>query len=210
MRVALISARGDLGAVPVLYSKPQQYADFLGQEIVFYCKGPLLVVMPNGFGFFENGEAGGGREAEAVRRCPPADSSEGDALAPPPRTRCGRSRSSAGSSSRRAAAEKGSSKNGDRVQIVAGVVLLSGLAFAARMLLVGGGRRIPILRRAGLPRGGGRGRRRGRLRRRRRRKSDAESFRGIVLPEQPKAPNFRLDDQNGREVTLARSAGSGC
>jgi protein SCO1 len=31
---------------------------------------------------------------------------------------------------------------------------------------------------------------------------EAASFRGILLPEQPKAPNFRLHDQNGRLVTM--------
>ena len=46
----------DLGAVAVLYRKPQRYARFLGQELVYYYKGPLLVVMPNGYGVFENGK----------------------------------------------------------------------------------------------------------------------------------------------------------
>ena len=31
---------------------------------------------------------------------------------------------------------------------------------------------------------------------------DAASFRGILLPDQPKAPNFRLHDQNGHLVTM--------
>src|SRR5262245_50464964 len=52
VRTALIATRGDLGGVPVLYRKPQTYADFLGQELVYFYKGPVLVVMPNGFGIF--------------------------------------------------------------------------------------------------------------------------------------------------------------
>jgi hypothetical protein len=50
VKVALIRARYDLGLLPELFGKPQQYADFLGQEISLQYKGPLLVVMPNGYG----------------------------------------------------------------------------------------------------------------------------------------------------------------
>ena len=57
VRVALIATRADLGAVPVLYGKPQRYANFLGQELVYYYKGPLLIVMPNGYGIYKSGAA---------------------------------------------------------------------------------------------------------------------------------------------------------
>jgi hypothetical protein len=50
IRVALIEDASDLGTVPNLINKPQQYADFLGPEIRFAYKGDLLVVMPNGLG----------------------------------------------------------------------------------------------------------------------------------------------------------------
>jgi hypothetical protein len=50
IRVALISDLSDLGTVPNLLDKPQQYADFLGPEIRFAYKGDLLVVTPNGLG----------------------------------------------------------------------------------------------------------------------------------------------------------------
>lgn len=51
IKVALIDTRVDLGAIPTLFAKPQQYADFLDQEISFFgSKQPLLVVMPNGYG----------------------------------------------------------------------------------------------------------------------------------------------------------------
>jgi hypothetical protein len=52
IKVALIDAPTDLGALPSLFGKPQQYASFLDQEFGFLSKPhpPLLVVMPNGYG----------------------------------------------------------------------------------------------------------------------------------------------------------------
>jgi hypothetical protein len=50
IRVAVISGPGDLGVVPQFTNKPQDYAKFLGQELKFAYKGPLLIVMQNGYG----------------------------------------------------------------------------------------------------------------------------------------------------------------
>ena len=50
IKVALIGSPVDLGAIPTLFGKPQQYADFLDQEISFEAKQVLLVVMPSGYG----------------------------------------------------------------------------------------------------------------------------------------------------------------
>jgi len=51
IKVALIESPVDLGAIPSLFAKPQQYATFLDQEISFAnSKDLLLVVMPNGYG----------------------------------------------------------------------------------------------------------------------------------------------------------------
>jgi len=50
IRVAIIPAAFDLGAVTEFWSKPASYAHFLGIELSLVYKGPLLVVMPNGFG----------------------------------------------------------------------------------------------------------------------------------------------------------------
>jgi MYXO-CTERM domain-containing protein len=51
VKVALIARPADLGAITVLFGKPQQYAAFLDQEISFLDVKPLLlVVMPNGYG----------------------------------------------------------------------------------------------------------------------------------------------------------------
>ena len=57
LKVAVISAPTDLGAVPDLFGKPQQYADFLDREISFNKKALLLVVMPQGFGVSGTGPA---------------------------------------------------------------------------------------------------------------------------------------------------------
>ncbi len=50
VKVALIGSPVDLGAIPSLFGKPKQYADFLDQEISFEGRQILLVVMPSGFG----------------------------------------------------------------------------------------------------------------------------------------------------------------
>jgi hypothetical protein len=50
VKIALISQPIDLGAIPDLFGKPQQYANFLDQEISYQGKQPLLVVMPAGYG----------------------------------------------------------------------------------------------------------------------------------------------------------------
>jgi hypothetical protein len=50
LKVAIVDARIDLGGIPALFGKPQQYAKFLDQELAFNGKPPLLVVMPTGYG----------------------------------------------------------------------------------------------------------------------------------------------------------------
>jgi hypothetical protein len=50
LKVALIASPVDLGVIPDLFNKPQQYANFLDQEISLRTKQPLLVVMPAGYG----------------------------------------------------------------------------------------------------------------------------------------------------------------
>jgi hypothetical protein len=58
LKVAIIQSPVDLGALPNVFGKPQQYADFLDQEISFNTPQPLLVVMPSGFGIAHAGPAG--------------------------------------------------------------------------------------------------------------------------------------------------------
>jgi hypothetical protein len=50
LKVAIIAAPKDLGAVPQFFARPQSYAPFLESEIAFNTKKPLLTVMPQGYG----------------------------------------------------------------------------------------------------------------------------------------------------------------
>jgi hypothetical protein len=65
VKVALIGTASDLGSAYTLWGKPQQYAQFLGAELVFLYRGRLLVVMPNGYGFSRDGKPT--TEASALR-----------------------------------------------------------------------------------------------------------------------------------------------
>jgi hypothetical protein len=55
IKVALIASPADLGSVTVLFNMPEQYAKFLGAELLGLYKERLLVVMPAGFGLFRGG-----------------------------------------------------------------------------------------------------------------------------------------------------------
>jgi hypothetical protein len=55
LKVALISATTDLGVVPSLFGKPSSYAQFLSAELAGVVPGPVLVVMPRGFGLAVQG-----------------------------------------------------------------------------------------------------------------------------------------------------------
>lgn len=57
IKVAVIAARSDLGAIPSLFGKPSDYAAFLGQELEGVYVGPLLVVMPTGYGIYDGGRS---------------------------------------------------------------------------------------------------------------------------------------------------------
>ena len=72
IRVAVIASSYDLGAVTALWRQPKKYARFLGAELSFVYKGPLLIVMPNGFGFNDPGRspAAGYRAIAGVRIAP--------------------------------------------------------------------------------------------------------------------------------------------
>ncbi len=64
VRVAIIGGPSDLGTIAGAWRKPQPYAAFLDTELSLQFKGPLLVVMPNGFGFAWPGHSAG--EATAI------------------------------------------------------------------------------------------------------------------------------------------------
>lgn len=69
VKVALIASSADLGSITELWNQPQSYAKFLGQELSLVYRGPLLVVMPRGVGFFHPG-ATDPRPTEALRGLP--------------------------------------------------------------------------------------------------------------------------------------------
>jgi hypothetical protein len=55
IRVAVIGSSYDLGSVTSLWRQPRTYARFLGAELQFVYAKRLLIVMPNGFGFYWKG-----------------------------------------------------------------------------------------------------------------------------------------------------------
>jgi len=57
VKVAVIATEQDLGAIPSLFGKPTEYAKFLGQELQLYYVGPLLIVMPAGYGIYDGGRS---------------------------------------------------------------------------------------------------------------------------------------------------------
>ena len=63
VKVAVIYSPTDLGAIPSLFGRPTDYAHFLGIELGLWYVGPLLVVMPAGFGIYDGGRSTAGEDA---------------------------------------------------------------------------------------------------------------------------------------------------
>jgi hypothetical protein len=57
IKVAVIATVDDLGAIPSLMNKPDDYARFLGQELGGFYIGPLLIAMPGGWGVYDGGRS---------------------------------------------------------------------------------------------------------------------------------------------------------
>ena len=76
VRVAVIGSKTDLGSVPSLFGKPASYAKFLGFEIKPYYVGPLLVVMPSGYGIYDGGRSTAAEESVLARRPLPGSTRE--------------------------------------------------------------------------------------------------------------------------------------
>ena len=72
VKIALIYTVDDLGAIPSLYGKPDVYAHFLGVELGLWYVGPLLVVMPAGFGVYDGGRSTAAEE-QVLRSVPALD-----------------------------------------------------------------------------------------------------------------------------------------
>jgi len=56
IKVAVVQSQQDLGSVPSLFGRPDVYARFLGAELRAFYTQRLLVVMPSGFGIYDNGK----------------------------------------------------------------------------------------------------------------------------------------------------------
>jgi hypothetical protein len=80
LKLAVIATRYDLGAVPILYKKPQTYAKFLAQEDYYFWKDELLVVMPNGYGLYKLKNLPAEDKA-VLAKLPKFDTTNGPALA---------------------------------------------------------------------------------------------------------------------------------
>jgi hypothetical protein len=63
VKVAVVADKEDLGAIPSLFDKPADYVRFLGQELSTLYAGPLLVVMPAGFGIYDAGRSTAAEDA---------------------------------------------------------------------------------------------------------------------------------------------------
>ncbi len=137
IRVAVISSKIDLGAVPVLYRKPQTYAKFLGQELFYFYKHSLLVVMPNGYGVYAHGPAPKG-DVAAVAKLPPAGSTDGNTLVAAAdravRT-LARRRGIELSATPVAASSSASSNNHDRLLLGGGLLALAGFVTASVLIV---------------------------------------------------------------------------
>lgn len=75
LKIALIASPIDLGIIPQLLGKPQQYANYLDVEISFQMHQPLLVVMRDGYGV--NGLSAAATAA-AAKLPPPAGGTPDD------------------------------------------------------------------------------------------------------------------------------------
>jgi hypothetical protein len=65
IRLAVVASASDLGSVTELWRQPQRYAEFLGEELSLVYRGPLLVIMPDGFGLYQQDRAGSPSRAES-------------------------------------------------------------------------------------------------------------------------------------------------
>ena len=71
IHVALIASQYDMGSVTILFKQPKLYAPFLSQELRFYYKGRVLVVMPNGYAVANDGKRDPTEQAVIAKLVPP-------------------------------------------------------------------------------------------------------------------------------------------
>jgi hypothetical protein len=137
LKLAVITSRYDLGAVPILFNMPQRYARFLSEEDYYYWRSELLVLMPNGYAVYK------------VRNLPAADRAVLKTL-PKINVKDGASLGAAAQAAVAALAAKhgltlststssssGTSPWVERGEILAGALIIFSLAFAAYKLWQG-------------------------------------------------------------------------
>ncbi len=78
VKVAVVFDTADLGSIPSMFGSPSNYAEFLGIELSLWYAGPLLVVMPAGFGFYDGGRSPAA--AESVLQSVPVSAASPDDL----------------------------------------------------------------------------------------------------------------------------------
>jgi hypothetical protein len=133
IKVALIASPIDLGVIPDLFGKPQQYADFLDQEISFEGKQPLLVVMSTGYGI-QGMQAGATTAAASLAK--PAGS-QSNALAQAAITAVAKLATAAGHSIQGVAGiPGGSSSSGGATTVIVIALALAAVATAGALAVV--------------------------------------------------------------------------
>ena len=129
IRVALIRTNSDLGSVYQLYGKPQRYAQFLGQELLFVYRSRLLIVMP-------------GNPAQRAKRALDglaAPGNDGGRLADAAAVAVQRLAKAEGHDLPLPKVGSSSSQNSDRIKI--GAIAVTAAAILAAAMLVRRGRR---------------------------------------------------------------------
>jgi hypothetical protein len=133
LKVALIGSPVDLGVIPDLFGKPQQYTNFLDQEISFHTKQPLLVVMAAGYGTQGLDPAA----TTAVAGLPKPAGRSNDDLARAAITAVAKVAAASGHPFKGVPGVSGSSGSGSSATTILVVVLaLAGLATAAALVVV--------------------------------------------------------------------------
>ena len=133
LKVAVISSRYDLGSVPSLYGKPDQYASFLGQEDFYFWKSELLVVMPQGYGIYKHSGVHPGDRAVLARLRPPGTNAIPQLIAAA--QRAVRALAARRGLTLSAGSTSGTSAWRDRAEIAAGVLVLCAIGVVVRLVL---------------------------------------------------------------------------
>ena len=120
---------------PQTVGTPQKYADFLGQEDYYFFKDPLLVVMPQGYGLYNHGRPVPHEDRAVVAKLPaPKTAVTGPLIASAERAVKALA-ARRGISLAAASEKKGSGPWRDRLVIVAGVLVLAGIAVLVRTIV---------------------------------------------------------------------------